>query len=194
MNNTALLSIFTGLSINLVVQFGLGVRDIIGMKHYQLRFSLYQGLVLFLSIIITWLGFAYIIIPLGFGFLETLLLLPLSILFSSLIEKGLLVLLSKWISPANTSVFSAYNGMVFGANFFTLRVAGSFMEALIMAAGFTLGYIISMAIVQEINKRSSIEAVPAALRGAPLLLISIGLLSLVFSAAAAFFLQMVEIF
>jgi electron transport complex protein RnfA len=65
------------------------------------------------------------------------------------------------------------------------------LDALILAAGFFIGYMFSMAIILEIHKRSSIEPVPSALRGAPLLLISMGLLSLVFSAAAAFFLQMI---
>jgi electron transport complex protein RnfA len=51
-----------------------------------------------------------------------------------------------------------------------------------------------MAIVLEIYKRSSIEAVPSFLRGTPLFLISLGLLSLVCSAASVFFLQMINVF
>jgi electron transport complex protein RnfA len=194
MINTALFVIFTGFSANLIIQFALGVSNIIGTEQYEWKQALYQGFTLFFSTAITWLAFSFLIIPLGIGFLETLLLLPLSIFFASIIEKGILFLSSKWIRPVHTSVFSAYNGLVFGAAFFVLRSAESFSQVLIMAAGFSLGYILSMAIILEIYKRSSIEAVPAALRGAPLLLISLGLLSLVCSAAAVFFLQMVELF
>jgi Na+-translocating ferredoxin:NAD+ oxidoreductase RnfA subunit len=194
MTNTALLIIFTGFSVNLVVQFGFGVRDILSIKQFQFRFSFYQGIVLFLSVIVTWAFFHFIIFPLGFGFLETLLLLPLSILFASLIEKGIVFICSKWIIPVQSSVFSAYNGLVLSANFFVLRIAQSIFDASIMSASFSLGYLLSMFIVFEIYKNSSIEEVPPSLCGAPLLLISLGLLSLVCSAAAVFFLQMIELF
>jgi electron transport complex protein RnfA len=194
MINTALFVIFAGLSANIVVQFGLGLQDILSIKQYRWRDSLYRACILFLSLLITWLFFSFVIIPLGLGFLETILLLPLSILFSFLIEKGILFLFSRWIKSTESSVLSAYNGLVFVAVFFVLKAADSVLDALIMSASFSVGYMLSMAIVLEIHKRASIEAVPRALRGAPLLLITLGLLSLVCSAAAAFFLQMLTVF
>ncbi len=193
MISTAIFFIFTGFSVNLAVQFGLGIRDIAMIKQFRFKYSLCQGLVLFLSVLVTWFVFAIILVPLRLDFLETLLLLPLSILSASFIEKGILFFLSRWISPMQSSVFSAYNGLVFGANFFVLKVSGSFLEALIMAAGFGLGYILSMAVLLEIQRRSAIETVPKALRGAPLLLISLALLSLLCSSAL-FFLRMIDIF
>jgi Na+-translocating ferredoxin:NAD+ oxidoreductase RnfA subunit len=194
LTNTAFFIIFTGFSINLIVQFALGIRDSIGTKPYLWRYSLYQGFVLFLSVVITWIVFINIINPLGLGFLETLLLLPVSIFVASLLEKGMLFVLSRWIRPAQTSIFSAYNGLIFGANFFVLKIAESFSETLIMAAGFSFGYVLSMAVILEIRKRSAIEAIPDALRGTPLLLFSLGLLSLIFSAAAVFFFQMLNVY
>ncbi len=193
MIRTAFLIIFTGFSVNLAVQFGLGIKDILSTKQCQWRYPLYKGIVLFFSVIVTCLIFTIVLYPLGLGFLETLLVLPLSILFASLIEKAVLFLFLRWIRPVQTSVFSAYNGLVFGASFFALKTAESFWEIIIMAAGFSIGYVLSMAILQEIHKRSFIEAVPVLLRGAPLMLISLGLLSLVCSAAA-FFLQAVHLF
>jgi electron transport complex protein RnfA len=193
MINSALLIIFTGFSFNLVVQIGLGIRNSMSIKQFQFRYSLFQSLILFFSVLFTWLAFGYVIIPLGLSFLETLLLLPLSFFFAAIVEKGFQAVLSRWINPDYCKVFSAYKALVFASAFFITKVGNSFGESLIMAAGFALGYFLSMAIVMEIHKRSSIEAVPKVLRGAPLLLISLGLLSLVCSAAAVFLLQMIEL-
>ncbi|MDR2900151.1 MAG: hypothetical protein LBV20_01335 [Treponema sp.] len=192
MTDTVFFVIFVGFSANLAIQTGLGVRDIIGIKQYKWENSFSQGFILFFSVLVTWIVFNFLVFPLNLGFLETLLLLPLTILFAVFIEKGFFFVFSKLTKPAGSSVLSAYNGLIFGAAFFVLKMAESFTDALIMAAGFSLGYMLSMAIILEIHKRSSIEAVPKALRGSPLLLISLSLLSLVCSAAAVFFLQMID--
>jgi electron transport complex protein RnfA len=193
MIDTSIFVIFVGFSLNLVLQFGVGVRDIIVTKKNQRKYSLYQCMVLFFSVIFTWLMFTFVLIPLGFAFLETLLLLPFSIFIPLLLEKSILRLFSESAQSAKSSVLSAYNGLIFASNFFVLKTAESFLEALTMTVGFCIGYILSMLIVQEIHKMSLIETVPKALRGIPLMLISLGLVSLGFSAAA-FFLQMGSLF
>ena len=194
MSSTVFLAISTGLSLNLIIQFGFGIRDIVYIKNFRLRFPLYQCIVLFFTVILIWLCFTYVFYPLGMGFMETLILIPLTILFCWLLEQGIFHLFPKWLSSNRTTVFSAYNGIVFAAGYFTLQIAGTFMDALVMSLGFALGCFVSIAIVHEINKRSSMEAVPAFLRGSPLLLISMGLLSLIFTAAALLCLQIAGVF
>jgi electron transport complex protein RnfA len=186
MINTFFLIIFTGFSANVLLQFGFGLQDITKLKEHKSKYSLYQSVLLFLSVILIWLIFTFILFPLRLGFMETLLLLPLSILLPALVEKGIVRISSKWKNPLQVRLVSIYNGLVFGAAFFVQRTAESFLDAVIMAAGFSAGYMLSMTIIMEIHKKSSIEAVPKALKGTPLILISLGLLSLVCSTAAIF--------
>jgi electron transport complex protein RnfA len=84
---------------------------------------------------------------------------------------------------------SAYNGLVLMALILTIHIAVSFIEAVIVCVGFSAGILFSILILIEIRKRSSTEAVPSFLRGKPLVLISMGFLSLIFTSAAAILLN-----
>ena len=55
---------------------------------------------------------------------------------------------------------------------------------MILSAGYAAGIALAIKIISEIRLRSEMEAVPKSLQGSPLVLIAMGLLSLVFSAAA----------
>jgi electron transport complex protein RnfA len=70
------------------------------------------------------------------------------------------------------------------ALFITLNVAGGFLEAVILALFFSAGIALAVLIINEIRLRSEMEAVPQFLRGSPLILIAMGLLSMIFSSAA----------
>jgi len=61
-----------------------------------------------------------------------------------------------------------------------------------MAFGFTAGIFLVYLIIIEIRRRAALEAVPFFLRGKPLVLIAMGLLSLVFSAASLLFFRMIS--
>jgi electron transport complex protein RnfA len=78
--------------------------------------------------------------------------------------------------------------------FLSLRLAVSLEDALVLSLGFSLGALAAALILREISKRSSLEAVPGTFRGAPLALISMGLLSLIFSSVSAIFLRALGVF
>jgi electron transport complex protein RnfA len=69
----------------------------------------------------------------------------------------------------------------------SLHLALGPLEALVLALGFSLGLCLSLGILREIRRRSRFEAVPPLLRGGPLALISLGLLSLIFTSASLMF-------
>jgi electron transport complex protein RnfA len=92
------------------------------------------------------------------------------------------------------SPLSGYNGLVLGSLMLTLRLALSPAEALVLSLGFTLGALFAVLILNEIRRRAFPETLPPALRGTPLILISMGLLSLIFSSAAAIFLSALGVF
>ena len=92
-------------------------------------------------------------------------------------------------NPGVFSPGSSYNGLAAAALFLTLRFAVSFTDALLLSFAFSAGGLLAFLIVKEIQKRSFLETIPYQLRGAPILLVSMGLLSVVFSAASVLFLK-----
>jgi electron transport complex protein RnfA len=210
------LAICSGLSLNLLLQFGLGISGIIPEQNAPpggraacvfWKLNACFSLVLCVSVFALWLFFTYVLTPLTLGFLESFLLFPLSVAACAALElvlsKGLkaLGLTGQEFSgkqkdaapledtaPALTSI-SAYNGLVLAALLITLRLASSAAEALALALGLSLGRLAAALILREIYKRSCLETVPRTLRGFPLILISMGLLSLIFSSAAVIFFQ-----
>jgi electron transport complex protein RnfA len=90
------------------------------------------------------------------------------------------------------SAVTAYDGLAAAALFVTLNLAESFFDAALLALGFALGILASLLILAEIRRRASMEEVPRFLRGSPLVLVSMGLLSLIFSSAAAILFRVLE--
>jgi electron transport complex protein RnfA len=183
------LAVFSGLALNLILQLGLGIGDITAVHRRSRRFSWFQWAALFLSVLILWVFFSRILIPLSLGFLEFFLLFPCTALVCAGLERGAARIFPKLIpDPAMFTPVSSYGGLALTALMLTLRLAASLIEAAVLSLGFTLGSLLSALILNEIHRRASMEAVPPFLRGAPLTLISMGILSLVFSFAAALFL------
>jgi electron transport complex protein RnfA len=79
------------------------------------------------------------------------------------------------------------DGLAAAALFITLNTASGFIEAAALSFGFALGILLAHIILGEIRRRSMMERVPRFLRGSPLILVSTGLLSMIFSSAALVF-------
>jgi electron transport complex protein RnfA len=147
----------------------------------------------------------------AFGFLESFLFFPAALLVSTALELVFVYFFpggdiprrgpfKPWKLTGHISVNSAGlprysgNGLALASVFLTLRLAVSPVDALVLCLGFSLGTLTAALILREINRRSSLEAVPETFRGAPLTLISMGLLSLIFSAVSAIFLRVLGVF
>jgi len=188
-----MLAVSAGLSMNLVLQLGFGIREIAlaektvtGGGQSPLRLFLRLG-VFFVSVLILWLVFSFARSLLPLGFLEYILVFPVSILVFSgweyLFERYLPGKFSSENDGGKTDPMDAIaGGAPIGATLFlALAVAGGFVEALVLSAGFMLGTLVAVVVVAEIRRRAQMEAVPRWLRGAPLSIVAMGLLSLVFS-------------
>jgi electron transport complex protein RnfA len=186
MNVLAFLGIISGLSFNLILQFGLGIQHIGFDDEDQERFyelPLVQGGILFLSVPLLWVFFMYMVVPLSLGFLEYMLLFPLSVLVCMGLETAAHYFFPKELPKAKAfTPRSAYNGLIPAALLMSLCAASSLAEVIFLSLGFCGGVLLAILILREIQRGSSLEAVPAFLRGLPLTLISMGLLSLIFSA------------
>ncbi|GHV71039.1 hypothetical protein AGMMS49928_21170 [Spirochaetia bacterium] len=178
------LAVFSGLALNLVLQFASGIRGTAVREDSSL--PVFQLIILLVSTVFLWFFFHFILDPLGMGFFEYPLLFPLSALVCFGLE-SLCLIIVPLIGPVPRPLnpLTSYNGLALAAAFITIELAVSVAEALALSLGFSLGVFVSLLLLKEIRIRSYLETVPPFLRGGPLALISMGLLSLVFFSAAA---------
>jgi len=213
------LAVFSGLSMNLILRFGIGLQWIAMEEGDSLLNSeknakwafLFRWGIYFVSVMLLWLFFSILQSVVFLGFLEYILIFPVSFLFFTAIEnlaarlavktnrKGEIVSRNRFISDyfsgdrLKTGGGAPVSGaMVDGAPagaalFVILGLAGSFAQAAMLSFGFSAGAALAVLIVGEIRRRSGMEAVQRYLRGAPLVLIAMGLLSLVIISAATVF-------
>ncbi|MDR0457005.1 MAG: hypothetical protein LBH20_10030 [Treponema sp.] len=183
-----MLAVFSGLSMNLILQFGLGLKGIAFDESMSREKLLAGSGIIFATVMFLWLFFLFIRSVLFLGLLEYVVLFPVSSLVFSVLE----YLTNRFILKKNMeqerSLLSgdALTGgaLVSAALFITLNVAGSFYEAVILSLGFSGSAMLVFVVVIEIRRRAEMEAVPRWLRGGPLALIAMGLLSLVFASGA----------
>jgi electron transport complex protein RnfA len=141
--------------------------------------------ILFLSGFFLWMVFYYLLPSLPVAFLEYFLFFPLSALMCLGLEKGISRLFPKAVEGDGLfPAFTAYDGLVPLALIVTYNLALGFAEALVLSFFFALGNLAAVLILGEIHRRSTLEWTPRRLRGNPLMLISMGLLSLIFGIGA----------
>ncbi|MDR2952808.1 MAG: hypothetical protein LBU82_06170 [Treponema sp.] len=174
-----LFMIFSGLSMNLMLQCGLGLSNAASAKKKSKQLVLIQAGIIFTAVILLWVIFAKIISSIVSGIYIFVLLFPAS----SLLYDSLESLTFRWLlkrEMENEFPVSFSSGITAAAAFISLTAARGFIEAVALSFGFASGVLLAFLILGEIRLRASLEAVPRFLRGKPLTLISMGLLSLVF--------------
>ncbi|MDR3161058.1 MAG: hypothetical protein LBU28_05520 [Spirochaetaceae bacterium] len=180
------LGVLSGLSLNLVLQFGLGIRRAALQEEEEedvFRFSPLPWGIIFLSVPLLWFFFASIVAPLSLGSFEYLLVFPLCALTAGGLERAAGRFFPQFVTdPSLFNPRTAYNCLLPAALMVVIGLAVSLVDAVVLSLGFSLGIFLAFLILREIRRRASLERVPRLLRGAPLMLISLGLLSLIFSS------------
>jgi len=196
-------AVFAGLSLNLLLQFALGTAGAAGDIGYKTearkRIPYIQLSILFLSPFFLWVFFAYLIPNQWKGFSEFFLFFPLSALLCIGFELlGKKILAKAFQSSMEIkkvfSAFTAYEGLVPASLIITFLVANNAISAFVLTLFFAVGNMTAMLILNEIRRRSTLERVPHYLRGSPLILISMGLLSLISISVAGICFRILEIF
>jgi Na+-translocating ferredoxin:NAD+ oxidoreductase RnfA subunit len=190
------LAVFSGLSVNLILQCGFSLKEIAlagenapssgrnGSPRVPGKKEVFAGLgIIFISVILLWLFFSFTRAVLPLGLFEYILLFPVSCLLFSCLDNLMKTYIFRKTDYKEDRIFGG-GVLTSAALFITLNVAGRFPDAAVTTFGFTLGIAIAYYITGEIHRRCAMEAVPGFLRGGPLTLIAMGLLSLVFSSAA----------
>jgi len=183
-----MLAVFSGLSMNLILQFGLGLKGIAFDETIGRERLLAGSVVLFATVIFLWLIFSFIRSVLFLGLLEYVILFPVSSLIFSIFECMINRLILKKNAEQEEAILfgdSLTGSALAGAALFiTLNIAGSLYEALVLSLVFSCSTALVIVVVDEIRRRAEMEAVPRRLRGGPLALIAMGLLSLIFASGA----------
>ncbi|WP_304224882.1 hypothetical protein [Gracilinema caldarium] len=173
-----LLSIFAAFFMfNGIIQNGFGI-----MYAEDPKKALAPLISLFLSGVMGWLIYTYVFNPIGFGEYGIFFLFPVTVLCCVVVDRLSAVIQHTKDNVLDKSVFSGYEGIAFYGAFQTLMFAQSLSQAFLFALGGALGFMFVLMILNGIQKRSEIEGVPMFFKGQPLLLISTGLLSMLFSA------------
>jgi len=185
-----LLLICSVFSMNLVLQCGLGIKGAAESKNPLGMSTLIKAGIIFFSVILLWLFFSrmvYSIIP---GVFVYVLLFPVS----SIVYDGLERLVFRYVYKKNAEgeCFVSFPGGITAVSvFLCVNMADSFSQAAVLSFGFIAGIFLVYLIVREVRRRAALEAVPLFLRGKPLVLITMGMLSLVFSAVSILLFRMI---
>jgi len=184
-----LLLICSGFSMNLVLQCGLGIKGAAESKNPLNVSTLIRMIIIFFSVILLWFFFSRIVNSIIHGILIYVLLFPVSSVVYDLFEYLVFRYMYKEESKAGGFV-SFPGGITAVCVFICVNLADGFLEAAVLSFGFTAGIFLVYLIVREVRKKAALESVPLFLRGKPLVLITMGMLSLVFSVVSVLLFRM----
>jgi len=184
------LLILSAFSMNLTLQCALGIKGAAESKNPG-HFSNFIRLgIIFFSVILLWAFFFRLIHSIVSGLFLYILVFPVSFIIYDALEYLVFhQLLRK--RPVNECSISFPGGITSAAVFICLNIAANFTQAVVLSFGFAAGVCLVLIITGEIRRRAALEAVPVFLRGKPLVLITMGMLSLVFSFGALLIFRMI---
>jgi len=207
MISLAALAIFAGLSLNLLLFFALGSVSTAGDPLYKgevvHRMPVFQLCILFIVVLLLWCFFAFLLPSSVLEFALYFLMFPLSVLACSGLEflgkKFLPPSIGKGSLPAadvRTAflAYTAYDGLVPAAFVLTFVLSKNLIEAFVVVSSFVVSTFAAMLVLNEIRRRSTLERLPHYIRGTPLILIAMGLLSFVLVSVSGIFLAILEVF
>jgi Na+-translocating ferredoxin:NAD+ oxidoreductase subunit A len=188
--NPLMLIIFSAFTMNLTLQCALGLKGAAIPDNGSKKTSLIRLLIIFTSVVLLWLLFSKILSSIFSGMLIFVLMLPVSYIVYSGLEYLVFIYLVK-SNTENDSFISFPEGITAVAAFICINTTNGFFEVLLLSFGFTAGILLVILIIREIKKRAELEAVPRFMRGTPLVLVTMGMLSLIFSVGSLLILGMI---
>jgi electron transport complex protein RnfA len=186
-----ILIILSAFSMNLTLQCALGIKGAAESKNPG-HFSNFIKLgIIFISVVLLWAFFSKIVSSITSGLFIYVPLFPVSFMAYNALEYLIFHQMLKK-RPVNEYSISFPGGITAAAVFICLNISDNLTQTAILSFGFAFGIYLVMVITGEIRRRAALEAVPVFLRGKPLVLISMGMLSLVFSVGALLVFRLIE--
>ena len=128
---------------------------------------------------------AFILVPLGLGYMDTIVFIAVIASLVQLVE----MVLKKFI-PSLYKALGVYlplittNCCVLGAALLNVQNDYNFLESVINGLGTSVGFCISIVILAGIRERIEDNDIPHVLKGSPILLITAGLMAIAFCGFA----------
>jgi len=176
--------------INLVLQCALGIKGVVESKKPIDTATIVKSFVLFFSIVLLWFVFSRLLYSVISGIYIYILIFPVS----ALVYDGLEYIIFRYLLKQDSkseSIISFPAGITAVAVFICINIADNIIETAVMSLGFTGSIYLINLIVREIRRRAALEEVPVFLRGKPLVLVTMGLLSLIFTTASLLIFRMI---
>jgi len=177
-----ILIIISAIIVNNVVlaQF-LGICPFLGVSNKLSTAIGMSGAVVFvmtLATIVTFLVHHYILIPLQIAFLQTIAYI---LVIAALVQMVEIIL--KKISPSlyqALGIFLPLNCAVLGVALLVIQKNYNLMESVVYTIATALGFGLALIIFSGLREQIELNQVPKGMKGAPIALVTAGLLSLAF--------------
>ena len=184
MKSLILIIVTTALINNVVLNQFLGICSFLGVsKGMKASASLGVAVIFVMTIAaaVSNLLYNYVLEPLGMDYMKTIIFILVIAALVQIVEMFL-----KKTSPAIYTALGIYlplittNCAVLGVALTNVQNGYNFIESVFAAFGTAVGYTIAIVLLAGIRSRIDEDAMPAPLRGAPIVLIAAALMSIAF--------------
>ena len=188
MKSLILIIIGSALINNVVLNQFLGICSFLGVSKQMKASASLGGAVIFVITIasaVASLLYDYVLAPLGLDYMKTIVFILVIAALVQIVEMFL-----KKTSPGIYRALGIYlplittNCAVLGVALTNVQNSYNFVQSVFAGFGTALGYTIAIILLAGIRSRIDEQAVPAPLRGAPIVLISAALMSIAFMGFA----------
>jgi len=178
--------------MNLMLQCGLGIKGTDESKKCR-KLSTLAGLgIILFTVNFLWIIFSKIFLHIGAGLYIYILVFPVSYM----VYEAFQLVLIRYIIKKNIDKesFVGFPGGITAVSvFICLNISSGVFQTFILSLGFICGIMLTVFILREIRRHAFLEIIPVFIRGNPMILISMGLLSLVFSVSCLLVLRMIGV-
>lgn len=167
---------------NFVLTYFLGICPLVGASRSPAAaagIGLAATFMMSLSALVTWAVRSWILLPLGIGFLQTLVFVLLIWALGHYLE-----VLVRWASAALYRLVGRYlpvisvNCVVLGIVLIAARNEYTAFESLVAGMAAGIGYLLAAVVISTIREKLETEWVPRVFRGIPIVFITAGLMAL----------------
>ena len=188
MKGLILIIVGTALINNVVLSQFLGICSFLGVSKQMKASASLGGAVIFVITIasaVAWLLYHFILEPLHLDFMKTIVFI--------LVIAALVQIVEMFLKKKSPGVYKALgiflplittNCAVLGVALTNVQNGYNFLESVLAGLGTGVGYTIAIVLLAGIRSRIDEEALPAPLRGAPIVLIAAALMSIAFMGFA----------
>jgi electron transport complex protein RnfA len=173
---------------NIVLAQFLGICPFMGVSN---KISTATGMggavtfVLTIATILTYLIMTYILQPLGIDFLQTITYI---LVIASLVQMVEIIL--KKVSPALYQALGIFlplittNCVILGVALIVVQKGFNLMQSTVFAVATAIGFALAMVIFAGLREQMEFAAIPKAMKGIPITLVTAGLLAMAFMGFA----------